>query len=260
MVEPAPKTVPPQHQATHPNEAKDSGIAVVRELFEKGPNWDLEEYKKTMLSDKQVEKLPDLHFLNGKDTKVEDTVVMTSYPRSGNTLLRATLEKVMGLVTGSDCNINLKLNQELMEMGLAGEGLVDKKVWIVKTHYPERYASSNYDAQRAILLVRSPLDALTSLFHMLGSGSHDVSMAEEEFVRFDKLWMMFIEQEATVWKDFHDYWLKLKIPIHIIRYEDIKKHPKESITDLMKFVFKKENLENTMLQRIIEIATKQDAP
>jgi hypothetical protein len=99
-----------------------------------------------MLSDKHIEKLPDLHFLNGEETKTEDTVVMTSYPRSGNTLLRAMLEKVMGLVTGSDCNINLKLNQELMEMGLAGEGLVDKKVWIVKTHFPERFASSEYGA------------------------------------------------------------------------------------------------------------------
>ena len=30
---------------------------------------------------------------------------MVSFPRSGNTLLRAYLEKIMGLTTGSDCDI-----------------------------------------------------------------------------------------------------------------------------------------------------------
>lgn len=98
---------------------------------------------------------------------------MTSYPRSGNTLLRATLERVMGLVTGSDCDISKRLNVELMDLGLAGEGLADRKVWIVKTHFPERYGKAKFGAERAILLVRSPLDCITSLFHMTGSGSHD---------------------------------------------------------------------------------------
>ena len=66
----------------------------------------------------------------------------------------------MGLVTGSDCDITKKLNVALMHMGLAGEGLVDKRVWIVKTHYPERYGKTRFGSERAILLVRSPLDWL----------------------------------------------------------------------------------------------------
>jgi len=63
---------------------------------------------------------------------------MTSYPRSGNTLLRAYLERIMGLVTGSDVDIKRKLNSALLELGMVGEGLIDERVWIVKTHYPER--------------------------------------------------------------------------------------------------------------------------
>lgn len=69
---------------------------------------------------------------------------MTSFPRSGNSMLRATLERVMGLVTGSDANIELKLCGALMDMGLQGEGLVDKRVWVVKTHYPERVGKSKF--------------------------------------------------------------------------------------------------------------------
>lgn len=119
-------------------------------------------------------------------------MVIASYPRSGNTLLRAYLEKVTGLVSGSDCDITKKLNQALMHMGLAGEGLVDKRVWTIKTHYPERYGKTKFGAERCILLVRSPLDCVTSLFNMVCSGSHDLSIADTDFDKFNSHWGEFI--------------------------------------------------------------------
>jgi hypothetical protein len=106
---------------------------------------------------------------------------MASYPRSGNTLLRAYLEKIMGLTSGSDCDILKKLNKDLMLMGLAGEGLVDKRVWIVKTHYPERYGKTKFYAERVILLVRNPLDCMTSLFNMVCTGSHNRSIHDDDY-------------------------------------------------------------------------------
>ena len=54
--------------------------------------------------------------------------MLASYPRSGSTLLRAYLEKILGLVTGSDSNLEHKLSQFLKESGLAGEGIVDGRV------------------------------------------------------------------------------------------------------------------------------------
>lgn len=80
-----------------------------------------------------------------------------------------------------------------MHMGLAGEGLVDKRVWVVKTHYPERYGKTRFYAERCILLVRSPLDCITSLFNMVCSGSHDKSIHNGDFTRWPKLWNEFIE-------------------------------------------------------------------
>lgn len=72
-----------------------------------------------MLSKEKVTGLPDLHFFDGLDENGgQDNIVMTSFPRSGNSMLRATLERVMGIVTGSDANIELKLCGALMEMGL----------------------------------------------------------------------------------------------------------------------------------------------
>lgn len=79
-----------------------------------------------------------------------------------------------------------------MHMGLAGEGLVDKRVWTIKTHYPERYGKTKFGAERCVLLVRSPLDCVTSLFNMVCSGSHDLSIADNDFEKFNSHWAEFI--------------------------------------------------------------------
>jgi hypothetical protein len=47
--------------------------------------------------------------------------MFTSYPRSGNTLLRSYLEKLTMILTGSDCELKRKLNKQLMDLGLDGE-------------------------------------------------------------------------------------------------------------------------------------------
>ena len=177
-----------------------------------------------------------------------DAVVLTSYPRSGNTLLRGYLERIMGLCTGSDCDISKKLNVALMDMGLAGEGLVDKRVWVIKTHYPERYGKTRFGAERAILLIRSPLDCVTSLFNMVVSGSHDLSCEDTVYANYPALWAEWIRLEISVWKEFHDFWLKAKIPVHIIRYEDIVQKPEPTMVDLVKFILNVESIEGTKIE------------
>lgn len=207
--------------------------------------------------------LPSLQFMTGNeahDSTDQDEVVMASYPRSGNTLLRGYLERIMGLVTGSDCDITKKLNLELMEMGLAGEGLVDKRVWVVKTHYPERYGKTKFGAERVILLVRCPLDCMTSLFNMVCTGSHDLSIADSDFAKFPSYWTEFIEQEINVWKDFHEFWLNAKIPVHVIRYEDIVLNPAYALRHLMQFILCQDDITGTRIEKYIEMGVKEKAP
>ena len=43
----------------------------------------------------------------------DETIVLVSYPRSGSTKLRTLLEKIMGMVQGSDADLSKKLNKEL---------------------------------------------------------------------------------------------------------------------------------------------------
>lgn len=153
-------------------------VQIERPLFVKGPNLDFPSYKAHILGPAPATlSLLSPHFLDGKQHPDKDAIVMTSYPRSGNTLLRAFIEKIMGLVTGSDCDVTKKLNLVLLQQGLQGEGLFDDKVWVTKTHYPERYNSKvKHGSDRAILLIRSPLDCITSLFNMVATGSHDRSI------------------------------------------------------------------------------------
>lgn len=73
-------------------------------------------------------------------------------------------------------------------MGLAGEGLVDKRVWVVKTHYPERYGKAKFYAEKGILVIRNPMDAITSLYNMVATGSHTKSIHHLDYVKYPTLW------------------------------------------------------------------------
>jgi len=65
---------------------------------------------------------------------------------------------------------------------------------------------------------------------------------------------------VTVWHDFHEFWLKAKIPVHIIRYEDICKNAFNSFTELFKFILSVETIEGTLIEKRIELALKEKPP
>jgi hypothetical protein len=147
-----------------------------------------------------------------------------------------------------------------MDLGLSGEGLVDGRVWVVKSHFPERIGNLLFGAERAILLVRSPLDAITSLFHMVGTSSHDQSISDQSFDKFQEEWTHWVQQEATVWRDFHSFWMTSKTPIHVIRYEDILYDREQAITDLMKFMFCQQSIKGTRIESYVKLACREEAP
>jgi hypothetical protein len=88
------------------------------------------------------------------------------------------------LITGSDGMLNLGLVKYLKDLGFIGEGIVDKRVWIVKSHYPGNTTKSQFQAKKGILCVRNPLDTIASLFNMTCTASHEKSIHPDDFVRF----------------------------------------------------------------------------
>eukprot|EP01041_Mallomonas_annulata_P006866 gene6866-13914_t len=155
----------------------------------------------------------------------KETVILVSYPRSGNSYLRTLLERNTGIITGSDSRAGRTLSASLLKCGFKGEGIVDDSVWIVKTHYPERLGYLKYKAMRVILLIRNPFDVIESYFHMAMTNTHNKSLSTEAFQSLSLIWDEFLRNEIHVWNNFHKYWIEesssKNIPIHVIRFEDL---------------------------------------
>ena len=113
-------------------------------------------------------------------------VLLASYPRSGNSLLRRLIERVTGVHTGSDTRADRALGRQLKDFGLLGEGRVDPSVWVVKTHWPERKGHAIVRGERTILLVRNPFNALVSYFNMLLTQTHTSGIADTDFERLQE--------------------------------------------------------------------------
>lgn len=194
---------------------------------------------------------------------MNEIIALTSYPRSGNTLLRSLLEQVTGIVTGSDSSVKRTLIQQLIELGMKGEGVITMdKVWCVKTHYPERLGYAAFNANRAILLVRNPFDAIVSYFNMILTQSHTLSIEESEFQKFAEVWDEIVRVEIEIWKQFHSHWIALKhLPLLIIRYEDLIQNRLETIVKIVTFLYKVDSiddLESDIRQRLDRVLSGND--
>lgn len=164
------------------------------------------------------------------------------------------METLTGVLTGSDCSPFRKLNKDLLEMGLKAEGIFDDRVWMVKSHHPERAGSDMLDAHKCVLVVRNPLDAIMSLFHMVATGTHNCSVHPDDFDAWYPLFEKFVKQEIVIWKEFHSYWCDggVPIPTYIVRYEDLVKNKKQTLKQIFCFLLNVESLENTLISEIIE--------
>jgi len=50
------------------------------------------------------------------------------------------------------------------------------------------------------------------------------------------------------------------MPVHIIRYEDIVKRGRYAMTELMKFMYKLDDIDGTVVGQYVNIATEEAAP
>jgi hypothetical protein len=157
--------------------------------------------------------------------------VLASYPRSGNSLLRTLYEKTTLRVTGSDMRGGLTKHDLVGEMATQAN-----TVQFVKTHYPERRGYPPFGVSRAVLLVRNPYDAMESYFNLMMTNSHTTSVSEEQRKKHAKVFEEMAMKEIQVWRDFHEYWLAQKIPLLVIRYEDLIRYTDKVIAKVIRFV------------------------
>jgi len=157
--------------------------------------------------------------------------VLASYPRSGNSLMRNLYEKITLRVTGSDMMGGLQKHDLVGEMATG-----TNNVQFVKTHYPERMGHPPFHVSRAVLLVRNPYDAMDSYFNLMSTATHTTSLSEETRKKMSKVFAEMAKKEILVWRDFHEYWLKQKIPLLVVRYEDLIRDTVRVVSHVIRFV------------------------
>ena len=200
---------------------------------------------------------PPTRFLQAHEA-VGERVALASYPRSGNSLLRKLVEQATGVITGADTLPERTLSQALQRCGARGEGVIDDRVWLVKTHYPERRGYAEIQIDRAILLVRNPWDAIDSYFNMALTNDHATSLRDDQYQRFEDLWRELTAAEAGVWARFNRWWLQAPVPLLVVRYEDLVNHRHRTLKRVAWFLRGERELEGTPWSDRVEAAAELD--
>ena len=75
------------------------------------------------------------------------------------------------------------------------------------------------------------------------TNTHNTSMSTEERKKYQKLFAEMARKEILVWRDFHEWWLQQKVPILVIRYEDLIRYTDEVISKVIKFVLEVKDMD-----------------
>lgn len=88
---------------------------------------------------------------------------LMSFPCSGAQFLRKLIEKVSGIATGSDLDLNINLPAQAT--GSVGELIAgNNRVWVTNTHHPLKFGNPvKWTANRRIVLVRNPIEVIPRL-------------------------------------------------------------------------------------------------
>jgi Sulfotransferase domain len=181
-------------------------------------------------------------YSKGETMFLPGTTLLASYPRSGNTLLRSLLEATTTFVTGSDTRPDRTLSLALADQhDLVGEGVISpSQAPLVKTHWPERIGFRRYVAQRVVLLVRNPFDAIDSYWNLNATNTHTEKVAEEVYEQHVDFYYQLVLNEMKVWTTFLDYWSSKDMDVLWMRYEDLIMNPKQEVLRVLEFCTNRE--------------------
>lgn len=150
--------------------------------------------------------------------------------------------------------MKFSLNVALQYAGFKGEGVVDDRVWINKSHFPYRFPYDHpYETKIILCCVRNPLDVFVSQILQLSTMCHNKDI-NEDFTKYPE-WDLHISQEVLIWKKWHDYWLtkarERQIPVFFFRFEDLLVDPKKTLSDILGFALQTKSVEGTIIERRI---------
>ena len=195
---------------------------------------------------------------------IHEQVILPSFHRCGNTLVRELIEGVTNTITGSDDNHNNFINNPNGEdnmpdvyLNFKGSNIIDDSVWSYKTHYPLRKSHFIFKFSKIILITRNIFDVLDSLFNLYVTNSHTNSIDKNCYKEYESTWKEFTSLQSSCYKNFHKYWIMLSlyynIPCLIIKYEDLITNTKEELTNIICFMIGYNSIKNTIIEKNLEL-------
>jgi len=124
-----------------------------------------------------------------------EKVAFNTYPRSGNSMLRRLVEQMSGVFTGA--TMRLYTATTLQIMGLAGEEVVDDRVWVVKAHHPGLMPGViPINSHKVICCIRNPIDVFTSFATFCNTMSHSAQPEFDYHKDFPEWWDWWVKYNA----------------------------------------------------------------
>jgi Sulfotransferase domain len=156
-------------------------------------------------------------------------VFLASYPRSGNTWLRFLL---MEILSGKSAEFDT-VNSFIPEMGIHGKtpGLLPGGGRLIKTH--ERYRR---EYNRAVYVYRDVRDVLLSDF----SRTTQLGLVDLNLDAY--ITPFFCSQDRGIgsWEKHVLSWLDSPLSgrgdLHLVRFEDMRKNPEQTLTSIVEFL------------------------
>jgi len=179
-----------------------------------------------------------LIFLNESSSshlRSSDLTILTSYPRSGNSLTRALLEYSTGIYTGS-----YYLDKHLLANGYRGETVTEKgKVLFFKSHHPSLVEDPLPPFDKVVQLIRNPFEAIWSYFEFLATKNHE-NMVPMEILEEDggEKWRNFTKRNIRKWKRHFQFWEDWKAsPVLHVKQEDYFVDCEKTLGRILDFAF-----------------------
>lgn len=176
-------------------------------------------------------------------------VWLASYPKSGNTWIRFLIATLIRGEIKSSQDVAVQIPD--IHEGLHGVHLIGKRTTILKTHWKFwTEMPLREDTVGAVYIVRNPIAVMESNqnFAFLRSGSlrkeasdHEIAKAASKFVddfiehgghaRFRQFGIGTWEENVRSWT-----WPDISFPRLVVRYEDLKAKPEETLGKLAGFL------------------------
>lgn len=133
------------------------------------------------------------------------------------------------------------------EKGFIGEGVIDSKVWIKQTRYPESKGIAEFDVHKCILVCKNMFSLIWTLFEK-EIRETNTTLSMQEILQNEQLLSKFIHNEGEIIHEYFNFWLGVPIPIFVLRIEDLIFNPEDTLRNLLSFLLGIENIKGSVIE------------